>query len=162
MKSPAGATGEKTITLDAAAAGRHYAESYRAVGYPGLTYTNFYTPATFKASIVDVRTAPGLRVGYLPGTGDDTAAALPSLGVTPTLLALADITPARLAAFDVVILGVRAYSAHPELSGPGSKPLIDFARAGGVVIAQYNSGGFDPSSAPYPYTLPGDPGPQRR
>ena len=27
---------------------------------------------------------------------------------------------------------------------------------GGVVIVQYNSAGFDPSSAPYPYTVPGD------
>ncbi len=156
VKSPAGATGEKTISLDAVAGGRHYAESYRPVGYPGLTFTNFYTPATFKASVVDVRTAPNLRVAYLPGTGDDTAAALLSLGVAPTMLTIADITPARLAAFDVVILGVRAYSAHPELTGAGSRPLTDFAQAGGVVIAQYNSGGFNPASAPFPFSLPGD------
>ncbi len=54
----------------ARAAARNYTESYRPVGYPGLTYTNLYTPAVLKAVPVDVTTAPGLRVAYLPGTGD--------------------------------------------------------------------------------------------
>ena len=160
VSSPQGAGSEQVISLDAVSEGKHYAESYRAVGYPGLTFTNFYTPATFKASAVDVRTAPGLRVGYLAGTGDDTAGALGSLGLTPTMLTAAELTgpgaTAKLRKFDVVVLGVRAYSAHPELSGTGSAPLIDFARAGGVVITQYNSGGFDPRSAPFPFSLPGD------
>jgi LmbE family N-acetylglucosaminyl deacetylase len=137
-----------TVTLD-----RHvYSESYRPVGYPGLTYTNYFKPATYKASAVDVTTAPNLRIAYLPGTGDSVPEFLPNLGVTPTLIGLKDLTPEALKPFDAVILGVRAYSAHPELPGSGSQPLIDYAKQGGVVILQYNNGRFGPDSAPYPIT----------
>jgi LmbE family N-acetylglucosaminyl deacetylase len=133
-----------------------FTESYRAVGYPGIPYTNLYTPATVRVTPLDMKVAPGLHVAYVPGTGDEVPAFLPSLGIDTTLLQPADLTPARLARFDAVMLGVRVYSAHPDLQGAGSKALNDFARAGGVVVAQYNSGGFDPLSAPYPYTVPGD------
>jgi hypothetical protein len=53
---------------------------------------------------------------------------------------------------------VRAYAAHPELAGAGSKPLLDFARNGGTVIVQYNNSVYGASSAPAPLTVPGDPG----
>jgi LmbE family N-acetylglucosaminyl deacetylase len=133
-----------------------FAETVRPVGYPGLTYTNYYTSATFTATAVDVTTASDLRVAYLPGTGDDVPLFLPSLGVTPTLLTTKDLTAENLKQYDAVLLGVRAYSAHPELKGTGSAPLNDYAKQGGIVIVQYSSAGFDPASAPYPYTVPGD------
>lgn len=138
--------------------GVRYTEGIREAGYPGLTPTNFYTPAIYTAVAVNVRTAPNLRVGYLPGTGDDVASFLPNLGIQPTLLTVADLTAHSLARFDTVILGVRAYAAHPELAGAGSKPLLDFARNGGTVIVQYNNSVYAASSAPAPITVPGDPG----
>ena len=137
---------------------RDYTESFRQIGYPGLTYTTFYTPATYRATAVDVTTAPKLRIAYLPGTGDAVADFLPSLGVTPTVLTLADLTAAKLKPYDAVLLGVRAYAAHPELAGAGSKPLLDYAREGGVVIVQYNNAVYAADSAPYPLSVPGDPG----
>ena len=147
-------------TIDAKAYGRYearnYLEAFRAVGYPGLTFTNFYAPATFHTSTVDVKTAPGLRIAYLPGTGDDVPAYLPYIGITPTILKIKDLNASTLANFDAVLLGVRAYAAHPELAGEGSKPLLDFAADGGVVIVQYNSGGSSGKAAPFPFELPGD------
>ena len=145
-----------TLVAEESELGQTYTEGYRPVGYPGLTYTNFYTPATFKAVPVDVTTAPNLKVAYLPGTGDDVPAFLPSLGVTATILTPKDLTSTNLAHYDAILLGVRAYAAHPELKGLGSEALTAYAKAGGVVIVQYNSGDFTPSSAPFPYTLPGD------
>jgi LmbE family N-acetylglucosaminyl deacetylase len=131
-------------------------ESYRPVGYPGLTTTNYYTPAVAKVVAVDVTTAPHLKIAYLPGTGDSVTEFLPSLGVTPTLLSTKALTAENLEQYDAVILGVRAYSAHPELEGAGSAALNEYAKRGGVVIVQYNSAGFDPSSGPFPYIVPGD------
>jgi len=131
---------------------------FRAVGYKGLTYTNYYTPATYKATAVDVTTAPGLKVAYLPGTGDSVPDFLPNLGVTPTIIGLADLTPEKLANFDILILGVRAYAAHAELSGAGSQPIINFAKSGGVVIVQYNNGKYGEAEAPYPITTVGSSG----
>jgi LmbE family N-acetylglucosaminyl deacetylase len=135
--------------------GPFFSEGYRAVGYPGLTYTNYYTPATVRIVPVDLHTAPDLRVAYLPGTGDDVPAYLPDLGVTPTILSLADLTSEKLAQYDAVVLGVRAYAAHPELAGAGSQPLLDYARRGGVVIVQYNTARYGDADAPYPISVPG-------
>jgi LmbE family N-acetylglucosaminyl deacetylase len=133
-----------------------FTKGYRQVGYPGLTYSDYCTPATYTATAVDVTTAPHLHIAYLPGTGDEVPQFLPSLGITPTILKPSDLTKENLKQYDAILLGVRAYAAHPELSGSGSDPLNDYAKQGGIVIAQYNSGGFNPASAPFPYTLPGD------
>jgi hypothetical protein len=159
MVTPGNSTGSSQYTLKAVATleTAPYSEGYRPVGYPGLTYTNFYTPATYKAVVVDVTTAPNLRVAYLPGTGDDVPAFLPNLGVTPTLIGVGDLTPAKLAAFDAVVVGVRAYAVHPELAGAGSKPLQEFAARGGVVIVQYMTARYGDAEAPYPISVPGDP-----
>ena len=142
------------LTAIATEAHRDYTETFRPVGYPGLTYTNYYTPATYKATAVDVHTAPNLRIAYLPGTGDSVPEFLPNLGVTPTILTLKDLTPETLSKFDAIVLGVRAYAAHAELAGKGSQPLIDYAKSGGVVILQYNNARFGDDSAPYPITTP--------
>jgi LmbE family N-acetylglucosaminyl deacetylase len=136
--------------------GRTYAESYRPVGYPGITSTNLYTPAICRLVPVDVTTAPNLRVAYLPGTGDDVPDFLPNLDVKPTLLTPTDLTAGNLKQYDAVILGVRAYAAQSALAGKGSQPLLDYARAGGVVIVQYMTAKYGDAEAPYPIGVPGD------
>jgi hypothetical protein len=135
--------------------GRTYREGYRTVGYTGIQGTNMYTPSTFHLTAADVHVAPTLRVAYLPGTGDDVAAYLPDLGVTPAILSIADVTAAKLSEYDAVVLGVRAYAAHPELAGAGSKPLLDYAKEGGVVIVQYNTARYGDAEAPYAINVPG-------
>jgi LmbE family N-acetylglucosaminyl deacetylase len=153
-------SGRKSATLRASVKlkdGTIYSEGFRPVGYPGLVYTNYYTPATVRIVPVDLHTAPGLRVAYLPGTGDDLPAYLPDLGVTPTILTVADLTAAKLAQYDAVVLGVRAYAAHPELAGAGSQPLLDYAKNGGVVIVQYNTARYGDADAPFPIAVPGSP-----
>jgi len=130
-------------------------KGYRSVGYPGIPHTNLYRLADLRVVGVDVTTAPQLHIAYLPGTGDEVPQFLPSLGITPTILKPSDLTLANLKQYDAILLGVRAYAAHPELSGSGSDPLNAYAKQGGIVIAQYNTS-FNPASAPFPYSLPGD------
>jgi len=142
-----------TLTAVAREDGHTYSEGYRPVGYHGLTTTNYYTPATFKAVAIDVHTAPNLNVAYLPGTGDDVPSALEDLGIHPHILTTADLTPETLKPYDAIILGVRAYTAHPELTGAGSQPLLNYARSGGVVIAQFNNGRYGDAEAPFPITV---------
>ena len=158
LVTPSNVITETSYTLKAQAkvGFTSFTKEYHQVGYPGIPYSDYCSPATYTATAVDVTTAPNLRIAYLPGTGDNVPDFLPSLGVTPTLLAPKDLTAENLKHYDAVILGVRAYMAHPELEGAGSSALNEYAGQGGVVIVQYNSGGFDPASAPYPYTLPGD------
>ena len=152
---PATEVSAHPVTLSATATEDHhtYAEGFRAVGYRGLTPTNYYTPATYKAVPVDVHTVPNLNIAYLPGTGDDVPAGLDQLGIHAHLITIADIASSKLSQYDAIILGVRAYAVHPELAGAGSQPLIDYARNGGVVIAQYNNARFGKAEAPYPIAV---------
>jgi LmbE family N-acetylglucosaminyl deacetylase len=152
---PATAIPGHPVALSATATEDHhtYSEGFRAIGYPGLTPTNYYTPATYKAVPVDVHTAPSLNIAYLPGTGDDVPAGLDQLGIHAHLITLADIASGKLSQYDAIILGVRAYAAHPELAGRGSAPLLDYARNGGVVIAQYNNARYGSAEAPFPITV---------
>jgi NPCBM-associated, NEW3 domain of alpha-galactosidase. len=150
-----GALGEKAYTLTAeatsAVTNRTYSEGYRAVGYPGLTLSNLYSPATYRTSGVDVKVAPHLKVGYLPGTGDDVQRSLENIGIHTTPLTVDDVAQGRLGAYDVVVLGVRAYAAHPDLAAAKGQ-LLNYAKNGGVVIVQYNTAEYD-GEGPYPLSL---------
>ncbi|WP_158792568.1 PIG-L family deacetylase [Granulicella sp. L60] len=139
-----------TMTAVATYAGKDYREGYETVGYAGVLPANLYRPATYKARGVDVKVAPGLKVGYLPGTGDEVQASLENLGVHATTLTMDDVAGGKLSGYDVVVLGVRAYAAHPGLAAANGQ-LLKYARNGGVVIVQYNRGTFD--YGPYPYSL---------
>jgi LmbE family N-acetylglucosaminyl deacetylase len=130
-----------------------YSEGFRPVGYPGLITTNYYTPATTRVVPVDLKLPEHLRIAYLPGTGDAVPEALASIGLTPTILTVADLTPAKLATFDTVILGVRTYTAHSDLHGAPTQALLDFARNGGNVLVQYQTAEFTSADAPYSISL---------
>jgi LmbE family N-acetylglucosaminyl deacetylase len=139
-----------TLTAIAKTANGTTSEGFRSVGYKGLIPTNMYTAATYRARGVDVKVAAGLKVGYLPGTGDEVQAALENIGVHATTLTMDDIASGRLSGYDVVVLGVRAYAANPGLAAANGK-LLEYAKSGGVVIVQYNLGQF--GYGPYPFSL---------
>ena len=133
--------------------GATYTTGYRGVGYPGLPRTNFYQPASDRIVPVDLNLPTAHRIGYLPGTGDAVPQALASIGLPVSILTVADLTPEHLTAFDTVILGVRTYNAHPDLHGAPTQALFDFARHGGNVVVQYQTGEFTAADAPYPLAL---------
>ena len=145
-----------SITPVADDQGHHYTQGYEPVGYAGLRPYNYYYPAPYKLVGVDVKLAPGLRVGYVMGTGDDVPQSLENLGVAVHLLQPADITAGNLAAYDVIVLGIRAYAARPELAAANPR-LLDYVKQGGVLIVQYNTREYDHNYGPYPLTLTGDP-----
>jgi hypothetical protein len=148
--------GEHRITAVAEYQGKNYEEGYRLAGYPGLRPYPYYRPAVYRAVGVDVKTPAGLRIGYLPGTGDDVPRALENLGLNVRILAASDVTAGDLSGYDAIILGTRAYAVRPELKA-ANKRLLDYARAGGVLIVQYNLQDFDQNYGPYPFTLGSNP-----
>ena len=134
--------------------GKNYEEGYRLVGYPGVRPYPYYRPAAYKAVGVDVKVAPGLHVGFVPGTGDEVPRALEDLRVPLRVISAADLGSADLRDFDVIVLGVRAYAARPEVRSANSR-LLDYVKNGGVLIVQYNVQDFD--YGPYPLTLGSNP-----
>ena len=105
---------------------------------------------------MDVKTAPALRVAFLPGTGDDVPQALDNLGLHPQILSAGDIESANLNQYDAIVLGVRAYAVRPELRSANSR-LINYVKNGGVLVVQYNLQNFDSNYGPYPFTLGANP-----
>jgi LmbE family N-acetylglucosaminyl deacetylase len=136
--------------------GHPYTQGYEPVGYAGLRPYNYYHPAPYKLVGVDVKVAPDLKVGYVMGTGDDVPQSLESLGVAVHLLQPSDITAGNLSAYDVIVLGIRAYAARPELATANGR-VLDYVKQGGVLIVQYNTREYDHNYGPYPLTLTGDP-----
>ncbi len=148
--------GEYPVTAVAEYQGKQYEEGYRLTGYPGLRPYPYYRPAVYRAVNVDVKTAPGLLVGYLPGTGDDVPTALENLGVKVRTLSHADLTQGDLSQYTSIILGTRAYAVRPELKAVNQR-LLEYVHSGGVLIVQYNLQDFDHNYGPYPFTLGTNP-----
>jgi hypothetical protein len=144
-----------TVTAVAESGGRQYREGFITAGYPGLRPYNLYVPATYRTSGVDVKISQGLRVGYVMGTGDTVPESLEDLGVHVQLLNAQDISSGDLQKYDVILLGVRAYTARPELATSHNR-LLEYVHNGGVVIVQYQSVQYDHNFGSYPYTLPND------
>jgi hypothetical protein len=143
-----------TITAVAESAGKQYREGFVTVGYPTLRPYNLYMPSAYRTSGVDAKLATGLRIGYIMGTGDPVPESLRSLGVQAEFLSPQDVAQADLRRYDVIVLGIRAYDARPELATHSNR-LLDYVNNGGVMIVQYHYG---QSFGPYPYTLPATPG----
>ena len=147
---------EYTITAVAEYKGKQYTEGYHLTGYPGLRPYPFYRPATYKAVGVEVKTAPSLTLGFLPGTGDDVPKALENLDQNVRILAASDITHGDLSKYDAIILGTRAYAVRTELKAANGR-LMEYVKNGGTLIVQYNLQDFDHNYGPYPFTLGSNP-----
>ncbi|MGB8260035.1 MAG: PIG-L family deacetylase, partial [Terracidiphilus sp.] len=141
--------GSFTVQAVAQSGGQEYRSGWQSVGYPGLRPYNLYRPAQLKARKVDVRVTPGLRVGYVMGTGDLVPEAIEGLGLKVHPLTAAELTSGELSGYDAIVVGIRAYSARPELAR--AEPRLDeWVRSGGTLIVQYQSANFP---APLPLSL---------
>jgi hypothetical protein len=148
--TPNGAeTGAYTINAVAHSGGRDYKTGWQSIGYPGLRPYNQYKPAQLKTRKVDVKLAPGLRIGYVMGTGDLVPEAIEGLGTTVHLLTAPELASGDLSAWNVIVIGIRAYSARPELTRVQPR-LDEFVRRGGTLVVQYQTGNFP---APFPLSM---------
>ena len=145
-----------TIKVVADYNGQRFAQGYRMVGYPGLRPYPYYRQATYRTSGVDVKTPPGLKIGYIMGTGDDVPRSLEDLGIHVDFLAAQDLATGKLSDYDAILVGIRAYSVRPELRTLNGR-LLDYVKNGGVLVVQYQSAEFDHDYGPYPLSLGGNP-----
>jgi LmbE family N-acetylglucosaminyl deacetylase len=148
---PAGGVKTRAYAIEAVAhvSGKDYATGWQSIGYPGLRPYNQYRLAELRTRKVDVKVAPDLRVGYVMGTGDTVPDAIEALGITPHLLTGEELAAADLSQWNVLVIGIRAYSARPELAAAEPR-LEQFVEGGGTLVVQYQSGTFP---APLPLSM---------
>lgn len=147
--SPGAAEDRRAIRASAFIEGKEYASSYQAVSYPHIEPRFIYQEAKTEAEIIDVKVAPGLKVGYIEGSGDDFGAALKRIGVDVKTIDSKELASGDLSVYDTIVAGVRVYEVRPDVNANNSR-LMDYVNRGGTYIVQYSRGNFETGGfAPY-------------
>lgn len=145
--------GEHSIAAAAESGARTFTAGFQLVDYEHIHRQRIYRPAVLRISAVDIRVPARLRVAYVPGVGDNLAPVLEQLGIPVTVIAAPGIERVDLTSFTTVVVGPRAYDAHPALRAANVR-LLDFARGGGTLVVQYGQYEMmQPGVMPYPITI---------
>ena len=149
--SPAGDVAARAYVIKAVAqvGDQSYSTGWQSVGDPSLLPYNQYETAELRTRKIDVKVQPGLRVGYVMGTGDHVPEAIEALGIEPDLLTDDELAAADLSQWNVLVVGIRAYSTRPALTAAEPR-LEQFVERGGTVIVQYQGDTFP---APLPLSM---------
>ncbi|HEY1792067.1 MAG TPA: PIG-L family deacetylase [Opitutaceae bacterium] len=144
------------IGATARVAGADYGTDRILISYPHIPRQLLQPRARVKAVCADVRVT-ARHVGYIPGAGDSTVAALEQMGCEVRVLKDEDLTAQGLSGLDAVVIGIRAFGTTPALAAR-MPALTAFAQAGGTVVEQYETPGGIQSLqiAPYPLSISRD------
>ena len=134
---PPDQNGEGTLRAIVSINGRDYSFERVRISYPHIGVHTLMPQAEVKLVRADIR-KKGDRIGYIPGAGDDVQESLQQIGYSVKILSESDITASNLAQFSAVVLGIRAYNTQERISN-WLPELFAYVKAGGVVIAQYNT-----------------------
>ena len=133
--------------------GTQFVTEYDIINFPHIPRAMMAREASVRVSALPLAADTGLRVGYVMGSGDEGANVLRQIGMPVEELGTDRVSAGDFSDFDVLVLGVRAYETRPDLAA-ANQAVLDFARAGGTVIVQYNRYEFPAGDfAPYPVTI---------
>ncbi|MDP9003906.1 MAG: NEW3 domain-containing protein, partial [Verrucomicrobiota bacterium] len=133
---PANAS-EGTLRAVVSVEGRDCSFARERIAYSHIGLNVLMPPAEAKVVRADVR-KKGELIGYIPGAGDEIPQSLQQIGYNVKILDAADITAENLKRFDAVVLGIRAYNTQDRIAS-WQPQLLAYVKAGGVVVAQYNT-----------------------
>ena len=155
------ATPEKTANHELIEAGVNinnifYSASEQRIIYDHIPQQVIVTKATAKLLHLKLH-RNGLRIGYIPGAGDDIPASLHQAGMEVTELSEEKLRTLDLNKnFDAIVTGVRAYNTEQYLQTYYNK-LMEYVSKGGNLVVQYNTnnriGPLTAKIGPYPFTI---------
>jgi hypothetical protein len=114
-----------------------FTQGYQVIEYPHIQRRHKVIAAETTVKVVDVGTAPGLKMGYVMGVGDLVPQALDQLGVKVTMIDSDELAYGNLAKYDTIMLGIRAYERREDLKAYNHR-LMKYVSDGGTLIVQYN------------------------
>jgi len=145
--------GALQVKVVAVTGGRESSASVEEIEYPHIRARQRVETASASIRVLDARIPEGLRVGYIMGVGDDVGEATAQLGAGLTYLDEQELNYGDLDRFDVIVTGVRAYWARPDLIAANQR-LLDYVRRGGHLVVQYNKYEYlEHQYAPYPLKI---------
>lgn len=142
------------IRAVAQADGREFRQGYSEIRYRDNDIRYLYRDSETRAQGVAVKIAPGLRVGYVMGVGDEVPSGIEQLGARVDLLDREALATGSLDSYGAIVVGTRAYAVRQDLITYNQR-LLDYARQGGNLIVLYQTQEFVPEKwAAYPAALP--------
>ncbi|OLC08201.1 MAG: hypothetical protein AUH42_02200 [Gemmatimonadetes bacterium 13_1_40CM_70_11] len=128
--------------------GRRREAALAVIDYPHIRPQPVAHPSTAEIRVARIALPALRRVGYVRGASDRVPEALEAVGVPIELLDADTLARGNLSRYDAIVIGSRAYEIDPALVANNGR-LLDYARAGGLVIVQYQQypfiqGGFAP------------------
>lgn len=112
-------------------------QALHVIDYDHIPTQLVLLPSRARVVRVNLKRA-GDRIGYIMGAGDAIPESLRQIGYEVSLLDDEDIDPTRLAAYDAVIVGIRAYNTEERMRFWQPK-LLEYVKQGGTMIVQYNT-----------------------
>jgi LmbE family N-acetylglucosaminyl deacetylase len=128
---------EGTLRAIVSIDGRDYSFERVRISYPHIGVHTLMPPAEARLVRADIR-KKGDRIGYIPGAGDDVPESLEQIGYSVKMLSESDITAKNLAQFSAVVLGIRVFNTQERIAN-WLPELFSYIKAGGAVVAQYNT-----------------------
>lgn len=117
--------------------GADYDEGIKIIDYPHIPLQTMFPPAEARAVRIGVEKR-GVNIGFMEGAGDEMPTALRQLGYQVEVINPSGITAEKLAGYDAVVVGVRAYNTVGELRFAQDE-LLNYVEQGGVMLVQYNT-----------------------
>lgn len=133
-----------------------YNKEQIVINYDHIAKQQILKTAEVKCIRIDLKTNQE-KIAYIMGAGDEVPKSLAQMGYQVTQIKPEEITPEKLALFDVVMTGVRAYNTVQALAYK-QDILFDFVNSGKTMIVQYNTVNDLVTSniAPYPLKISND------
>jgi LmbE family N-acetylglucosaminyl deacetylase len=128
--------------------------NYKEIAYDHIPTQALFRTASLQCTVLDAEINGG-RIAYIKGVDDAVPQAIEQLGFEVDLFEVNDIPSIDFSKYRSVVLGIRIYNVHPELTNY-SERLNSYVENGGNLVMQYNTAsrsikGFE--FGPYPFEL---------
>ncbi len=146
--------GRYAVTAVAVGAdGRRSSGGLHVVDYPHIRPRAVAVAGTAEITAGTFALPAMTRLGYVRGAAEVVPEKLSMVGLVVDVLNADTLARGDLSRYTAIVIGSRAYETDAALMANNSR-LLDYAKAGGLVIVQYQqypfiTGGF----APYPFTI---------
>jgi hypothetical protein len=147
----------KAVVTSSVTGNEPFSSGYQVIEYPHIQRRHVIKPAETSVKVINVKIAPGLKVGYIMGVGDLVPPAIEQLGAKLTFIETNELAWGDLSKYDVIVTGVRAYERRDDLRAYNRR-LIDYVFNGGTVLVNYNKGEFNGTGngyGPFPARIGG-------
>ncbi len=117
--------------------GKRYDKEQISIDFDHITKQQVLKSSESKFIRLDLKTN-NEKIAYIMGAGDEVPNSLMQMGYKVTLVTADEISPEKMANFDIVITGIRAYNTVQALANK-QNILFDFVKGGKTMLVQYNT-----------------------